>query len=625
MLENEPSWLAVLGPRSRRADDADPSAIELTAEGKDSFSLRVHRGTAAEGPSLARGEGCAVLLDGRLHERRRLATAIGSDRRAADTDGELLLAAYLELGEQVLPLLRGSFTLIVWDGRTGSVLCIRDLTGSRPLFFSRAGDRTLVSASHGALLEVGRVPADLDRVAIARWVTSWSTLPRRTFYARIARLPPGYVLRAAPAGVGIRRYWHPGDQAPTEEATPSEVFRRFEELLDQAVARSASADRLGIFLSGGADSAAVAASAAFVSRVRSLPEPVALSLVYPEPATNEESTQRSVAAALAIPHRVVPLFDAVGRGRLLTASLRLTERLWMPPINPWEPGFVCLAEEGARLGCRAILTGEGGNDWFEAERLEAADLIRRLKLIALWRLWSRERQAGRPGSDAAKLLLWWCGCRPLARDLTLAVLGRVADDAPRAIRRRRLLSSLPSRWALPDGGLRTALVGELLEGGMSGRERSYRDSADLRKLESAHLVVGFENRFLVSRGLGVRFAEPAVDPDLVQFLYGLPNTLLNLGDRFKGLPRESVRRRAGEGPAALLGYAWLDAFLASLVRAEGPPALETLGGLRCLSELGIVDERAFSRELRGSGLGRRLSYYEAWQTLACEAWLRSRT
>jgi hypothetical protein len=166
---------------------------------------------------------------------------------------------------------------------------------------------------------------------------------------------------------------------------------------------------------------------------------------------------------------------------------------------------------------------------------------------------------------------------------------------------------------------------ELLEGGPSERLRSYRDTADLRKLESAHLVVGIENRFLVSRKLGVQFVDPAVDPDLVQFLYGLPNRLLNLGGRGKGLPWESVRRRAGETPAALLGLAWLDDFFGTLLRAEGPQALKTLGGLRRLSELGIVDGRAFSRALTGYGLGRELSYYEAWQALACEAWLLSRT
>jgi hypothetical protein len=176
-------------------------------------------------------------------------------------------------------------------------------------------------------------------------------------------------------------------------------------------------------------------------------------------------------------------------------------------------------------------------------------------------------------------------------------------------------------WALPDDGLRTALADEFLEGRSTDRRRSYRDSANERKLEGVHLVVPMENRFLFSRSAGVHFSNPALDPDLVEFLYGLPTALLNLGGRGKGLAWESVRRRAGQNPARLLGFANVDGFLASLVRAEGPRTLERLGGLRRLSELGIVDERAFAQALRGPGLGAELSYYQAWHTLSCEAWL----
>jgi hypothetical protein len=624
MLPNEPSWLAVLGPSS--GDGPDPPAIELTAQGERSFRLRIHRGAAAsETFSLAQSDGCAVLLDGLLYERDHLAAAIGPVRRPAETDAELLLAAYEALGEQILPVLRGSFTLVVWDGRNGSALCTRDLAAAHPLFFSRAGDDVLVAASLGALLEVGRVPADLDRVSIARWVLSWSIHPRRTFYERIERLLPGYVLKAGADGVVVRRYWHPRDHASAEAPTPAEALCRFEELLDQAVTRSASLGRLGVFLSGGADSAAVAASAAVVSRALSLPEPIALSLAYPEPRANEEATSRSVASAIGLPHHIVQMRDAAGRHGLIIAGLRLAERSWMPWTNPWAAAFDHLANEGARLGCRTILSGEGGNDWFDAERFEAADLIRRLKVADLWRLWSQDRRAGWPGWDAARMLLWTYGGRPVVRELALAALGGISEGAPRKVRRRRLLSALPSGWALPDGELRAAVVDELLEQGTFERVRSHRDSADERKLESAHLVAAFENRFLASRDIGVHFVDPVVDPDLVEFLYGLPNAVLNVGGRGKGLPRESVRRRAGERPAGLLGFAWIDRFLAALVRDEGPRALETLGGVPRLSELGVVHERAFAQELQGSGLGSNLGYYEAWQGLACEAWLRSRT
>jgi hypothetical protein len=622
MLEGEPSWLAVYQPDAEFFGSRARAPLSFRATGSDR-ALHVELGEEPYRLDVAEREGTAVILDGILLDRRLLFSALGS-RLPKGIEGEaaLILAAYLELGERVLPLLRGSFGLLIWDGGRATLLCARDPTGSQPLFFSSAGGRTLVAASHGALLEAGRVPAQLDRVAIARWVIRGSMLPRRTFYERIERLSPGYVLTAAPDGVSVRRYWHPGKNALTGDVAPDDAIRRLEELLDQAVARCASLGRLGVFLSGGVDSGVVAASAAVVSRARSLPEPVALSLLFPNPGANEENSQRSVASSLGIPHRSVPLLETVGREGLLMAALRLTERSWMPCVNPWEPAFVRLAADGADLGCRVILSGEGGNDWFEAERYEAADLIRRLELVRFWGLWSQERRARSTRSEAARALFWTYGGRVLFRDAALAVLEQVAAGGVRAIRRRRRLASIPRGWALPDGELRNALVAEFLESRSSDRLRSYRDAANERKLEGVHLVVPMENRFLFSRTAGVHFSNPALDPDLVEFLHELPSALLNLGGRGKGLAWESVRRRAGPRPAALLGFADVDGFLASLVREEGPRALEALGGLRRLSELGIVDELAFVRVLSGPGLGPELSYYQAWQTLACEAWLR---
>jgi asparagine synthase (glutamine-hydrolysing) len=620
MLEGEPSWLAVLESVESFESGARPAFSFRSPHSQ--YALHVEFGEESRRPAVAEREETAVILDGILLDRSGVISSVGSRLpNEIEGDAAFVLAAYLELGEGVLPLLRGSFGLIIWDAQRSVALCARDPTDSHPLFFACATGRVLVSASHGALLQAGRVPGHLDRVAIAQWVVQGSMLPRRTFYECIQRLPPGHVLRAAPDGATVRRYWHPGDNSSTAKLAPDEAVDRLETLLDQAVTRCAPLGRFGVFLSGGVDSAVVAASAAAVSSANRMPAPFALSYVFPDPAADEEATQRSVAVALGIPHRVVPLLESVDADGLVAAALRLSERSWMPCINPWEPAFVHLAEKGAELGCRVILSGEGGNDWFEAEWHEAADLIRHVELTALFRLWSQEHRAGRTGSDTARALFWSYGARVLVRDAALAVLGHVARGAVQSIRRRRALGSVRSEWALPDGSLRQALVDEIVAR-RTARVRGYRDSARERLLDGVHLVVPMENRFLFSRSAGVYFFNPAVDPDLVQFLYSLPSALLNLGGRGKGLARESVRRRVGARVAGLLGFAYPDAFLASLVRAESPQALEVLGGLPRLSELGIVDGRAFAQALHGPQLGVELSYNQAWQTLACEAWLR---
>jgi hypothetical protein len=192
------------------------------------------------------------------------------------------------------------------------------------------------------------------------------------------------------------------------------------------------------------------------------------------------------------------------------------------------------------------------------------------------------------------------------------------------LRRRRVRSWIPRGWFLPEVGLRSALEEEWLGNPAVDRRGSFRASAQARRLDGVHLVVPVENRFLYGRSVGVDFANPAVDPDLVEFLFGLPRSLLNLGGRGKGLAVESVRRRAGGTASRALGFAWLEGYSDALFDDESSRALEAIGGLTRLSELGIVDEQAFVRGFRRAGLGKEMSYYQAWQILACEAWLRSR-
>jgi hypothetical protein len=622
MLPGEPTWLAVFGPRSP-TDERDPQDIVLRSK-SSAWALQLTFGDDLRRPQVAEAAGCAAVMDGFLLDRRPLESALGA-RIAAEVEGDagLVLNAYLELGERALPLLRGAFGLLIWDARHDRLLCTRDLGGAHPLFFSRSGDRVLVAASQGALLDSGRVSPDVDRLAIARWVVSVELLPSSTFYAKIERLPPGYVFTTTPDGATIRRHWHPAEDGTHSDLGPDQALDTFEELLDQAVSRWSSLGRLGVFLSGGADSGAVAASAAAVSRTMALSKPLALSLVFPEPAESEEPTQRSIASGLDIPQRVISLDSTISREGLLMDAVRLTERSWLPPVNPWAASYVAVAQEGRHHGCHAILTGEGGNTWFEPEWSEVADLTRRLKLLQIRRLWLQERGVRTSAARTARAFAWRHGVRLVLRDTTLRLLGRLASDAPRSLRRRRLLASLPRGWAFADDQLRGALVNELAESTTSLPRGSYREFADQTKLESTYLYQPAESFFLVSRRLGLFVACPVLDPDFVGFLYGLPNALLSLGGRAKGLPRESIRWRAGDQPAERLGIGRVDAYLGKIVREEGPRVLEALGGLKRLGELGVVDEAAFGQALRGSGLGRKVGYYEAWQTLACEAWLRS--
>jgi hypothetical protein len=620
VLDGEPSWLAAVEPSEAIARwKRPPLAFGGAPWGR---ALHVDLGDSPRPPEIAsRGE-VAVLLDGRLSDRSLAAAAVG-DAREPETDAEFVLRAYVAAGERVLPLLRGSYALVVWDGRRGSALVVRDPNDSHPVFVARDSDRILVAASYGALFERGGVSRELDRLALAHWLLIRSVLPRRTFHERVERLPPGHVLAVTPTATTVRRYWHPRNAAP-RPLPPAAAAERLAQLVDGAVERAAGGGRLGVFLSGGVDSATVATAAREVSERLALPPPLALSCVFPTPETNEERTQRGVAAALGLPQRVVPLGEALGGDGLLAAGLRLSASGWAPCLNPWEPAYTRLAADAAAEGCRVVLTGEGGNDWFEPARAEAADLLRRLRIVALSRFVREEARGRASAARTARALVWQHGARPLLRDSARRGLRAVGSGALERRRVEHARALVAPTWALPDRDLASALVDVLAADDPTlGSNGSYRDASRQRALDGAHLLGPVENRFLLARRIGVELANPPLDPDVVAFLYRLPGTTVAAGGP-KGLARETVRARAGEGAASLLGTARAGPFFANAVRSEGPRALERLGGVARLAALGLVDERVFRRALAGPDLGSSLLYSHAWQVLACEAWLAGR-
>jgi hypothetical protein len=612
--ENDPTWVLVWERDGSREEVGASYPVD-----RSGWGIRLETGAdASSAPRSTVRDGVVVMLDGFLFDQDRARERIPGAASAAD-DLSLLLASYRTLGEEMLTLLRGSFVLAVWDSVRGSLLCARDPSGSHPALFAHVGGRVLLAASQAALVAVAEVPGDLDRLTIARWIALADCLPRRTFYAKVERLPPGHLLRAEAGGVTIRRFWRP-DLATAYDLTPDEAETRFRRLLEQAVRRCASLGPVGVFLSGGADSAAVAAAATSVSRSERLSDPVALSYVMPHPNANEQATQELVARSLGIPQYLVSLDTALAPEGLVASGLALSAKRPFPCVNPWEPIWAHLAAEGARRGCRVVIGGEGGNPWFDLEEAEAADAIRKLRPGELRRMWTEERRFW-SRRVVAESLLWSAGARLLLREVALRVL---TPRLIRTLRARDARRRLPSDWVPRDASLRESLVEEWVSRDPLSRQGSFREWGRMDKLESASLTAALkaENHHAVGRALGVSFLDPPVDPDLVEFLGSLPGRLINLNGEWKGLARAVVRSIAGSASDGALGHAWTHAFLTLRMEREAPAALAGLGGLPHLSELSIVDEKRFADAHGGNELAPATRYYQLWRALACEAWLQ---
>ncbi len=294
---------------------------------------------------IARQGPCAALFDGLLYNREELERRL---QTPGLTDSELVLEAYRRWGDDVLDELKGIYGFVIGDVARGRVLCARDRVGSHPLFYADVGGELLLSVSITALLADPRVSNELNRAALADHLAHRWPDPGETYFSAIRRVPPGHVLIAGPDGRRINRYWSPVPADEQIDWVGPDELEQFEELLAAAVTRFLDLGRAGIYLSGGLDSVSVAAFAGRASSEASRQPPLALSLGFPDGATNEQSIQRAVASDLDMPQLLVPLDEAAGPEGLIAADLELGQSGAGPVLNLWLPAYNFPGRSGAR-------------------------------------------------------------------------------------------------------------------------------------------------------------------------------------------------------------------------------------------------------------------------------------
>ncbi len=183
------------------------------------------------------------------------------------TDTEVLVHLYEERGIELLEHLRGMFALAIWDRRRQQLLLARDRFGAKPLYY-RADADGLAFASELPALLAGGPPLELDREGLDAYLALQYVPAPLTIARGIRKLPAGYrlVARTASTNAGVEsrveRYYRLRFDRPDPRPVP-ELARDLRERFTVAVRRRLVSDvPVGVFLSGGIDSAAVAVAAA---------------------------------------------------------------------------------------------------------------------------------------------------------------------------------------------------------------------------------------------------------------------------------------------------------------------------------------------------------------------------
>ena len=494
----------------------------------------------------------AVIFNGELYNYRELRDrlALSGHRFATKSDTEILVHGWEEWGEDCLTELRGMFAFALLDLRnryaTAPLLFLaRDPLGIKPLYYTQTTDGFAFASEVRTLLAGGVARKTLSQDALTSYLLFGSVSEPVTLLEGVFSLPPGHRMllyvperRRMPRA---RAWWDPTRSPAAREAQKTRDFgtatKSLRPLLDEAVRSHLIADvPVGLFLSSGIDSSAIAALA-----TRAQPGIRSFTLTFPGTSYDEGPAASAVAKSCGTHHSEVTLDGGTMVSRL-DEALAALDQPTMDGINTY---FVSWAAQ--QVGLKVALSGLGGDELFGGYPT-FTDTPRLGRLVrAAWFVPGPIRHA------VAPMLREIVGHQNTADRTRKAVAAWLSPDAlPHAYFFARSLFPVTELSRIIDPRFRPSTVGAdgvTLEPTWLGWLERSADAA--RKLEPTAAISWLEMRCYMAstllrdtdsvsmaRSLEVRV--PLLDTPLVEYVGALPDAVRRNNGRPKALLVEAL-------------------------------------------------------------------------------------
>lgn len=272
-------------------------------------------------------------------------------------DTETILHLFEVYGPDCVSFLRGMFAFAIWDQDKQELFIARDRLGVKPLYYTHTGDGALYFGSEiKALLATGDIRPELNYKALPDYLANHSTSGEDTLFLGVKRLLPGHWLKWRDGRIQIQKYWDISfaGQDQNESRSEAEYTDAWRELFRTSVRLRLMADvPLGMFLSGGIDSSAIAA---MMSQM--VTEPIkTFSVAFAEREANELEYARMIARQFKTDHH-----EVVVSAEEFFASL--PKLIWHEDEPIAHPASIPLyfVSRLAQQHVKVVLTGEGSDE-----------------------------------------------------------------------------------------------------------------------------------------------------------------------------------------------------------------------------------------------------------------------
>lgn len=516
-----------------------------------------------------------IVLNGEIYNYRELREELVQRGHLFKThsDVECVLHLYEEMGPACLERLNGMFAIALYDQNRQRLWLARDRLGIKPLFYQLLPNGLAFASDLASLVAV--TGARIDHTALVSYL-GFSYIPEPdTIYHGVKKLGIAEQMIIENGRLNCSRYWRL-DALPRFQGNVEQAAARLEELLLDAASLELRSDvPVGIFLSGGVDSSAVAALAAHVNGAEAVKT---FTIDFAGKGGQDAAFAQMVAQRLGAEHHVIQV-DAAEQARALDELLAvLDEPMSDSAIVP----TYLLSQQARERGVKVLLSGAGGDEVFGGYSRHFPNRVGSAAWIAKN---PAARALFRLGARVPRPHLAWRMASP-ARDFAVAISGANLAFLHRALRDGSQFDALLDRYEHDFGAARSTAPLDRMRLDVD----NYLPNNVLALTDKATMAASVEGRV------------PLLDHRIVEFAYSLPADLNPLGGQDKGLfkrvleryvPRE-VLDRGKEGFNAPM-HAWVERDPKAIrdeLLGQATPSLKDLVDLRVVeSWLGTSERR----------------------------------
>ena len=557
-----------------------------------------------------------IVFNGEIYNHADVRTALeaAGHRYRTRSDTETIVHAYEQWGDACVERFRGMFAFAIWDVPRRRLLLARDRLGIKPLYWTVADGRLLFGSEIKAILESGLVKAQPNEAAIPELLSTRYLSGAETLFKGIYRLLPGHVLVYEDGNVATRMWWDvpAGRRRPdVDRLSDAEAVAEFRLRLEAAVRTRLMSDvPLGMFLSGGLDSSAIAAlMAGMIDRPLQT-----FSVAFRQRAFSELEYARQVSTAIGADAHEIVIDDRDFFGALPRLVWHEDEPLAHPSSVP-----LYFVSELARQHVKVVLTGEGSDELL-------AGYGKYPRALVNWR-------AGTAWAFTPEPFRAFVADRIVPR-----LPGRLARYAARSFLamprtpEAMFFDNFASIGLRRQAALLDPRVGATVTPQRAyGPSRAYFDAPNGRSTTLDRLLYADLKTYLVellmkqdqmSMAASVESRVPFLDHPLVEFAAALPPRMKLRGFTTKWILREAVK---GILPGAILTRKKMGFPVPFALWMRGPWAAVARDVLldRRTRQRGIVDPCAVESLLDAHANGRADGGDAIWSLLNLELWYRT--